>query len=249
MKSYKTRCVAAFVLTLLFLAARIFVGASLRDTIIIQAGLKGYFAIKTGLTCLTFGCFCPFLYFLIKIVTESASRKKEEEKKALNEVLEEEKKRMEDGRLSVFGELSDEYVMKEVTRQGLNKWSQLKSEIEVITDQLLLMNSYQERLTQLLVNNSAQSLSESEELVSKMEQQILLNVRKVLNYMEIFGQEDIADMRKLILSCAEENTKLLSSTKDFLICITNFLNNQGGYEGRGLQMVEDFKKILETSEK
>lgn len=148
------------------------------------------------------------------------------------------------GMLSASGKLSDEYVMKQLVNQGLTKWKCIEGDVSKLTDQLILMNSYQDRLSKLLSNNSAQALSDTEDILERMEQQILSNVRKVLNFMQILGTDDRQTVSEYIAVCVQDNQKLLDATKDFLLCITDFLNGQGKNNANDLQMVEDFKAIL-----
>lgn len=247
MKFHQKGYLITFILSGISFGITIFLSLALKDSLIIQFGLRMtnlFISIfrMIGFGLLGMGMYHLAIYFHLK---KKVTQAMEQEAERLS--LEEERKKKEDGTLSVFGDLSDEYVLKETSRQGLSKWNCLKPEIETLTDQMVLMNSYQDRLSKLLINNEAQSLCEAEELVSKMEQQILLNVRKVLNYMEIFDVPDREKMKECILQCAKENTGLLNATKDFLLCVTNFLNNQGNYAEDGMQMVEDFKKVLDSN--
>ena len=247
MKFHQKGCLITFILSGISFGITLFLSLALKDSLIIQFGLRMTKTLIGLFRAFGFGCMGMFLYHLFAYLHLKKKVNKVMEQEAERLSLEEERKKKEDGTLSVFGDLSDEYVLKETSRQGLSKWNCLKPEIEILTDQMVLMNSYQDRLSKLLINNEAQSLCEAEELVSKMEQQILLNVRKVLNYMEIFDVPDREKMKECILQCAKENTGLLNATKDFLLCVTNFLNNQGNYAEDGMQMVEDFKKVLDSN--
>lgn len=148
--------------------------------------------------------------------------------------------------LDVTGRLSDDYVCSLMANQGLHKWKCLQEDVKLITDQLVLMNSYQERLSKLLENNNMKELADAEDLLERIEQQILSNVRKVLNFMEILSpnmMEDRETVKEYMSDCVTENIKLLNATKDFLICVTGFVNDQG-LDGKSLQMMEEFKTVL-----
>ena len=205
------------------------------DTLIIYLGAKGF---KSLLGVAGGAAVIVSLIFLALLVRFFVLKGKE--KKEASEM----EQYMQDGMLSASGKLSDDYVMRQLVSQGRLKWKCLENDIKGLTDQLLQINSYQDRLSKLLANNSAQALSDTEDILEKIEQQILGNVRKVLNFMEVLGVEDQQTVKEYIELCRQENGKLLDATKDFLICVTDFLNGQGASGEAGLKMVEDFKSIL-----
>lgn len=234
-KSAAPIIVGGGLLTLVTIAVNIGVALG-ENAFIINIGARGYKLLRnfTGITTgLVFAIYliCMIAY-LIRVISEKAPAPKEEP-----EVKPE-------GMLSASGKLSDDYVMKQLVNQGLTKWKCLEKEVSGLTDQLILMNSYQDRLSKLLANNSAQALSDTEDILERIEQQILGNVRKVLNFMEILGTDDKQTVSEYIEVCIQDNKKLLDGTKDFLLCVTGFLNNQGTNGDADLQMVEDFKAIL-----
>ena len=210
------------------------------DSLIIPIGIKGYRAIQgVGI----FAASITTLWFAVAMIRLLLEKKKEAPKEEPESVY-----YANEGMLSASGKLSDEYVLECVTRQGTGKWRIIKEDVEAITDQLILMNSYQERLSNLLANNSAGALSDAEGLLDKVEQQILGNVRKVLNYMEILGTEDKEAVLGYLKACAKDNERLLSSTKTFLISVTGYLNDQGEDSSKSLKMLEEFQNVLAGEE-
>ena len=205
-----------------------------KESFIVSIGIGGYRLLRTG--SLGISVLVSFLYFGLMI------RYFLQKKPKIKDIPIEK----EENTLDINGKLSDDYILECITKQGRYKWTVVENDVKNITDQLILMNSYQDRLDKLLQNNNAKELSDAVDLLERIEQQILANVRKILNFMEILSptsSEDVQTIREYIYECMAENTKLLNSTKDFLICVTGFLNDQGT-NGKSLQMMEEFKAVL-----
>ena len=205
------------------------------NAMIINLGAKGYYGVRGTTIGLAVAATVIYVGFCIATIIKGKKEKVP---------IEQEETQSGDGMLSASGKLSDEYVLRHIVNYGRTKWKCLESEISVLAEQLILMNSYQDRLTKLLVNNSAQALSDTEDILERIEQQVLGNTRKVLNFMEILGTDDKQKVSEYLKICIQDNKKLLDATKDFLICVTGFLNDQGTNGDANLQMVEDFKAIL-----
>lgn len=204
--------------------------------LIIPLGVKGYRLVQGGSVALSIVFALWFIAALIRFFINRQAEKAAEEPVT--------RKPIREGMLSASGKLSDEYVLGCIASQGTGKWRLLKPEIERVTDQLIMMNSYQDRLGHLLASNSASALSDAEGLLDKVEQQILGNVRKVLNYMEILGIEDKDTIAGYLAACEKDNARLLSSTKAFLISVTDYLNDQGEDSSKSLRMLEEFQSVL-----
>lgn len=205
------------------------------NAMIINFGAKGYYTMRGISVGMAVAASVLYVGFCIGVILKANKEKKP---------IRQEETQQSDGMLSVSGKLSDDYVLQQLVNQGRTKWKCLENEVSGLTDQLILMNSYQDRLSKLLANNSAQALSDTEDILERIEQQILGNVRKVLNFMEILGTDDRQTVSEYIKVCIQDNKKLLDATKDFLMCVTGFLNDQGANGDANLQMVEDFKAIL-----
>ena len=199
------------------------------NEMIVQYGIRGYrslnnvvgtMALIATLACIACGGFI-LTKNMKKQITEPETR--------------------QDGMLS--GTLSDAYIMGELIKQSQGKWQALQDEIGALSEQLSTMNAYQDRLARLLMNNSAKALSDTEGILERIEQEILGNVRNVLNFMEVLGVDDKQEVRNHIAVCVRDNKKLLDATKDFLVCLTGFLNDQGS-SGSNIEMVEQYKDIL-----
>lgn len=205
------------------------------NAMIINMGAKAYYGVRGTTIGLAVGATVLYVGFCIATIIKGI---KEKRPVAMEEM------EPSDGMLSASGKLSDEYVLRQVVNYGRTKWKCLENEISALAEQLVLMNSYQDRLSKLLANNSAQALSDTENILERIEQQVLGNTRKVLNFMEILGTDDRQKVSEYLKTCVQDNKKLLDATKDFLICVTGFLNDQGTNGDANLQMVEDFKAVL-----
>lgn len=234
-----TRLIAPIVWTLLSHGVNLAIYRSSVE-LIIPLGLRGYRLIQGAATVLSIAATLWFLVTLgLWIIQKIKDRpvKIPTEDPVVNE-----------GMLSASGKLSDEYVLGSMVRQGTGKWRGIRDDVQRVTDQLILMNSYQERLSHLLANNNAGALSDAEGILEKVEQQILGNVRKILNYMEVLGVEDEDAIVGYLESCEKDNERLLNSTKTFLISVTGYLNEQGEDSAKSLKMLEEFQAILAGEE-
>ncbi len=108
------------------------------------------------------------------------------------------------------------------------------------------MDGYQAKLKELLDNNGAEALRDTEDVLNKVEQHICRNVRKLINIMTILDPNNDNDHQMLlttIQNCIEDNKALLESTKNFMMAVSQFLNSQGE-DGETITEVESYKKIL-----
>ena len=108
------------------------------------------------------------------------------------------------------------------------------------------MDSYQDKLKLLLDKNGAEALRDTEDILNKVEQHLCRNVRKVINTMLVLDCNVPGDQKtaaEVMDTCAENNDKLLESTKNFMLSVSQALNNQDGDEGT-LQELESYKNIL-----
>jgi cobalamin-dependent methionine synthase I len=108
------------------------------------------------------------------------------------------------------------------------------------------MDSYQERLSRLLQTNDVHTLSDTEEILDRVEQYICRNVRKVLNYMEVVdpsSPEDVELVRTKFSTCCSDNQDQLKQTQEFIIALTDFINQQGDSDN-DLSMLEVYKNTI-----
>ena len=118
--------------------------------------------------------------------------------------------------------------------------------IDECISQMERMDGYQERLHNLLDNNGANVLSDTEEILDKAEQYMCRNVRKVINYMSISEPGNMLDeelIKKKIGICYDDNNKVLGQVQEFLVALTEFLNKQGENE-QDISMLEIYKETI-----
>ncbi len=124
--------------------------------------------------------------------------------------------------------------------------SEIRTAIAAVKDTMAQMDDYQLRLKNLLDSNGADALRDTEEILDKVEQHICRNVRKLLNIMTVSSPNNQNDMDVVELTaknCAEDNNRLLQTTKEFIVSVTEFLNSQGD-SGSGINEVEVYKNAL-----
>ena len=130
--------------------------------------------------------------------------------------------------LSVKGKLSNESLRKMLKKQASLKWKDLSEELAETAVQLEAMDAYQEKLHTLLKDNDVKALSDTEDILEQTEQVLCQNVRKLLNYMNVFDVSDIEVMRTTVKKTNEKNARQLGQVKEFILAVTDFVNQQGG---------------------
>ena len=144
------------------------------------------------------------------------------------------------------GRLTDVKVRELLKENASGKWRALQDAIGGLAAQMCQMDSYQERLANLLTSNQASTLGDTEEVLDQVEQYICRNIRKVLNYMTVYdpaSQEDAAALEKLIEECRDANQEQLTQTKEFVFALTEFLNRQGD-SSQDTYSLELYKKLI-----
>jgi hypothetical protein len=120
--------------------------------------------------------------------------------------------------------------------------------IKSVKETMAQMDDYQLRLKNLLDSNGADALRDTEEVLDGVEQHICRNVRKLLNIMTVSSpntQNDLDVVELTAKNCAEDNNRLLQTTKEFIVAVTEFLNSQGD-SGSSINEVEVYKNALTT---
>ena len=161
----------------------------------------------------------------------------------------EENKRKQIANLSVKDKLENSRLRDMLKEKTANGWNVLSEPITQCVTQLEQMDSYQERLTRLLASNDVHTLSDTEEVLDRVEQYICKNVRKVLNYMEVAdpqSAEDVALLQTKFAACYGDNQEQLKKTQEFIFALTDFINQQGDSDN-DISMLEVYKNtILES---
>ncbi|MBR1930705.1 MAG: sulfite exporter TauE/SafE family protein [Lachnospiraceae bacterium] len=160
-----------------------------------------------------------------------------------------ENRRKQIANLSVKDKLENSLLRDMLKEKLANGWNVLVEPIGQCVGQLEQMDSYQERLSRLLATNDVHTLSDTEEVLDRVEQYICKNVRKVLNYMEVAdpnSAEDVELLRTKFAACYGDNQEQLKQTQEFIFALTDFINQQGDSDN-DLSMLEVYKNtILES---
>ena len=210
-----------------------------KDSVVISIGIRSYRGFYQG------GLIAEAaLVVLLLILSLRDARKKNAAKKEEREQSADRQKLEAD--LPVNGRLTDVKVRELLKENASGKWRALQDAIGGLAAQMCQMDSYQERLANLLTSNQASTLGDTEEVLDQVEQYICRNIRKVLNYMTVYdpaSQEDAAALEKLIEECRDANQEQLTQTKEFVFALTEFLNRQGD-SSQDTYSLELYKKLI-----
>ncbi len=117
--------------------------------------------------------------------------------------------------------------------------------IKTVIRTMTVMDDLQDKLKELLDNNGADALRDTEDILDDVEQHICRNVRKLINNITILDMNNSNDSEKIVnaaLECSEENQKLLKLTKDFMSSLVEFLNRQG--DSSSEEEIQMYKEAL-----
>ena len=242
------------VLLIIALLATLFLSGA-ADTIIIYYGVGTYRAVSVALKVL-----CGVLAAgdvgaaVIEARRYNIVMKEEAEAIAAREdarISQDRARRDEESVLSVSRRLSEETIRRELL-DNTGDWSVCRDGINMLVSQSQRMDDMQSRLSELLRKNGADKLDDAEDTLDRVEQGLLKNIRKVLNYMEVGSadrREDLDKVSSSIERCVADNEKLLDNTSGFLLAMTDYLNSQGDDERDELTTLQSFKDILIQSTK
>ncbi|MBQ9304125.1 hypothetical protein [Butyrivibrio sp.] len=105
-----------------------------------------------------------------------------------------------------------------------------------------MMNRYQDKLNVLIKQNGAAALSDTEDVLDKVEQQLCQNVRKLINIMIVSSAAEPNEVIDAANTCVKDNHTLLVSAKDFMTAIATYLNAQG--DDQGIDEIQIYKDVL-----
>ena len=227
------------------------VATAFHNSIIVYAGIRVYRIISVITAILLIAGAAGFIILAVIAAMAFMKLKKQEalddEGKAKGPVL------------KVKGDLDPVQIRNNLTAES-DKWTnsvsgmhprakdKMKAALGSVSDTMLHMDDYQARLKNLLDSNGAEALRDTEEVLDRVEQHICRNVRKLLNIMTVSSPDSANDIEVVELTarnCAEDNNKLLATTKEFIVAVTQFLNSQGD-SGSGISEIEVYKKALTT---
>ncbi len=228
MKNRRKWPIAALVLTLI---AGIAFGAltTEKDNIIIYSGIAVYRNLHSVLLILL----CVFaaltaLLFIVSLIKPKAKAEPVPDKAPT---------------LSVKEKLQNSSLRELLKKAGEGKWSSLAPELSVMISQLEQMDTYQERLHALLQENDIKALSDTEEVLEQAEQSLCQNVRKIINYLNVFDEKDVEVVRASVAKTNEKNREQMNQVRDFVVAVTDFVNQQGS-SNQDPDMLNNYKAMI-----
>ncbi len=147
-------------------------------------------------------------------------------------------------RLSVNKDIDPQDLRRELQDQKSYSWAVFSSAIDELIAQFDKMDSYQQRFHKLLIDNGANTLGDTEDVITQVEQYMCRNVRSVVNFMMVADTDATGktEMEEKLTKCIGENKGLLEQTRDFIYAMTEFLNDQGGKADT--RLLESYKDTL-----
>lgn len=227
---------------------RLYLSFNKEDLIIIN-GISNYrtYILMSNIFLVGFLLLTVFL-IINRIMKAHIEQIKEIEKQnqiIANQMYELEDKKNKNSFLSATNNLQ-ETVIREHLQQGyINEWSLLQNELMNLYQQSEKMDILQAKLNSLIIKNDATVLDDTEDVLGQAEQGLLQNIRKVMNYMDVCDPNVDSEKEKVknsALKCYEENQQILNTVSDFLISLTEYLNNQGSNDN--LKALNTYKEAL-----
>lgn len=217
-----------------------------KTTFVIEKGIVLYRTLFIACSAV-----CLVLLAALLILLGAAAAKRREETLRQNDAARSQKERQAAesaaaADLSVKKKLDAAAIRQILNKEKTGRWSLLEDEISSCISQLDRMDQYQARLKELLALNDALSLKDTEDVLDQVEQYLCKNMRKAINYLNILDPESAEDAkaaRKKLHSCAEENEDSLKRTQEFLIALTDFLNQQGDGTGE-IDLLDVYKNTI-----
>ena len=221
------------------------------DTLIVYEGIRFYGVVAAITTILLIIALVAVIVMVVLFMLSGAELRKQ--------IAIESAGSHTDPVLKVKGNLDPVQIRKSLTTEG-NKWlsvipqvnpaeaEEIRTILNSVDATMSQMDDYQLRLKNLLDSNGADALRDTEEVLDGVEQHICRNVRKLLNIMTVSSpntQNDLDVVELTAKNCAEDNNRLLKTTKEFIVAVTEFLNSQGD-SGSGINEVEVYKNALTT---
>lgn len=236
---------AVLILTLIL---KIIVVAT-RDTVIVYAGIRLFRTISGIVTVLLGAGALVFLVFLIMAATSYMALQKQtaiEEADSHTGPVLKVKGNLDPVQIKNSLMTESDNWMKAISQINPSEAGEMNVALTSVRETMVQMDDYQLRLKNLLDSNGADALRDTEEILDKVEQHICRNVRKLLNIMTVSSPNTKNDLDVVELTaknCAEDNNRLLKTTKEFIVAVTEFLNSQGD-SGSGINEVEVYKNAL-----
>ena len=221
------------------------------DSLIVDAGIRIFTVLSIVTTVLLGVAAVGFVVILSTVLISLSALKKqkliEEADANVGPVLKV-KGKLDPAQIrNSLGTESEKWI-NAVTASNPQEAEEMNNNLSAVRETMVQMDDYQIRLKNLLDSNGADALRDTEEVLDRVEQHICRNVRKLLNIMTVSSpktQNDIDVVELTAKNCAEDNDRLLKTTKEFIVAVTEFLNSQGD-SGNGINEVEVYKNALTT---
>lgn len=212
----------------------------LKDTIIINIGISMYRTVGYAIHAL-------FVILIVSAIAFALRNRKDAEIKASLLAQQERDKEAEKDKasyLSVKKELDSaelQYLLNKRNRPEEPPFVQRLYATSL--HQMKLMDSYQEKLNNLIVANGADGLADSKNILDQCEQYICKNVRKIMNKAELSFSDTGMDDPEYD-QILEANEKILHKVDDLLHSIVDFLNSQGESDNE-IAMLDMYKNTIQ----
>ena len=236
------------IITLIMGIVRLYLGLNKEDLIIIN-GISSYRNYIMISNVLLIGFILVTIFVVIKMITkirvEQIKEIEEQNQIAVNQVHELEDKRNQDSFLSATNKLKETVIREHLKQSYMDEWLSLRNELIGLYQQSEKMDTLQAKLNSLITKNDATVLDDTEDVLEQAEQGLLQNIRKVMNYMDVCDPNVDNEREKVkdsAIKCYKENQQILSTVSDFLISLTEYLNNQGSNDN--LKALNTYKEAL-----
>ena len=247
MKYFKN-CTISLVLSLITFFIRLSLIINEDDTVIVY-GIKKYRKFNTISTVLLILFISLMVFFGIKDLIKLISAKKEamqkEKELELEKLKEIENKKDLNSYLSTSKTLQETVIRQHLKEAFSKTWNELSEELSPLYAQSLKMDDLQDRLKSLITKNDASILDDTEDILNDAEQNLLENIRKVMNYMDVCDPTTFEGREKVRInakSCFEQNKQIIETATDFLFSLTEYLNNQSSTDS--LKILNEYKQAL-----
>lgn len=236
----------------------------LRDTIIIEHGIRTWSMLHSFSIAAWAATACAAIVFCIFYCRKRSKSAADSRAKQMKKQEEEEKSRQDSAYLdpshldpdAISSAVHEQIRLFGGTRDAATasdgdpdlRGAILQSYLK-LDEQMSEMDRYQEKLKHMLTSNGADSLSDMNDMLDKIEQHLLQQIRKVLNLQDLYSvssRTDMEQLRRLLSDAVALNETHLSHVREFLFAVAEFLNNQGSGDS-DLKMLENCRQtILDT---
>ena len=221
-----------------------------KDVVVISSGIRFYRSLRMAVQVI---CGLVILFALVLFINELVIQRKEKKDQDAAEAArradEEERVRREQQAqetLSVSRNMDSVKLRRILEEYSCGEWKYLAGELQQLHIQLDMMDEQQDKLSHLLRNNGADALSNTEEILDKVEQHMCRSVRKVINYMDVANADRPDELKKVqeqIYECHSDNQTQLQQVQEFLFALADFLNTQGDDDSSS-KMLELYKNTI-----